>query len=140
MVNLEELSKVDLIKMVNMYAKNWLAHDGCWFLAIEQQEGIEKAIEYDEASWERFTRVEARRIMKEFGIEKGSGIEGLKKALSYRLYATLNKDAFEEVDGKFIYKMVFTSEIIVFWHGLNDVWISPDRNDGDFIIRYFFLN
>ncbi len=105
-MNIEDLSKEDLIKLATMYAKNWLAHDGSWFLALEQEDGIEKAIDIDKKSWERFTVIEAKRIMKEFGVDKGSGLEGLEKALSLRLYARLNKDRVEWKDNKLIYTMV----------------------------------
>ena len=87
-----------------MYAKNWLAIDGTWFLAVEKKFGMETAIEMDENSWKKFTVVEANRIKKEFDLEPG--IEGLKKALGLRVYATLNKDAIEVIsENKIIYKM-----------------------------------
>jgi hypothetical protein len=62
-MNLEEWSKADLIKLVKTYAKNWLAHDGCWFLAAEELYDLEKAIKIDKESWRRFTVIEAKRIM-----------------------------------------------------------------------------
>ncbi|MDQ1267113.1 MAG: hypothetical protein QG635_2267, partial [Bacteroidota bacterium] len=39
--NIEELSREELLELLNIYAKNWLAHDGCWFLAIEKAYNIE---------------------------------------------------------------------------------------------------
>ncbi|MHA2251297.1 MAG: DUF6125 family protein [Candidatus Kariarchaeaceae archaeon] len=105
-MDLNNLSKEDLIKLVKMYAKNWLAHDGCWFQAIEQTDSMEKAIDMDKLSWERFTRIEAKRIAKEFDITIGSGLEGLRRALGYRLYAQLNEDAFSADHNKLIYKMM----------------------------------
>ena len=77
--------------MLQDFAKNWLAHDGLWFQAVERHDGIEKAIELDREAWERFTVIEAKRIMALHGIAEGSGLEGLKKALAYRLYAVLNE-------------------------------------------------
>lgn len=50
MKNFEELSKEELLKVINVYSKNWLAHDGCWFLAAEEKFGMETAIELDEKS------------------------------------------------------------------------------------------
>ncbi len=87
---IEELSREDLIKLVRVYAKNWLAHDGCWFLAAEERDGLEAAMELDARSWERFAPAEARRIMKEFSIPANGGLEALKKALQLRLYAAIN--------------------------------------------------
>ncbi len=95
---LEELSREELIKLVEVYAKNWLAHDGCWFLAAEEKYGLETAIELDTRSWACFSPVEARRIMQAFEIPADGGVEALEKALSYRLYATVNSQATERVD------------------------------------------
>ncbi len=90
MPDLEQMTKAELIKLVEVHAKNWLAHDGCWFLAAERKYGMAVAIELDVKSWERFTVVEASRIMASFGIEKGGGLDALEQALGYRLYATVN--------------------------------------------------
>ncbi len=90
MMQLEDLDKSELIRIIRMYAKNWLAHDGCWFLAAEKRHGLEEAIQIDKEGWKRFTVVEANRIMKEFNIAKNSGLEGLEQALQLRLYASIN--------------------------------------------------
>lgn len=98
-MKLEDLSREDLIKLVEMYAKNWLAHDGCWFLAAEEKLGLETAIELDTRAWACFSPLEARRIMQAFGIAEGGGLEALEKALDYRLYASINRQAAERVRG-----------------------------------------
>lgn len=87
---IEKLDKEDLLKLAKMYAKNWLAHDGCWFLAAEKRHGLEEAIQIDKEGWIRFTVIEAKRIMKEFDISENSGLDGLEKALQLRLYASIN--------------------------------------------------
>lgn len=102
----EELEKSELIKIIRMYAKNWLAHDGCWFLAAEERYGLNKAIEIDKAGWKRFTVIEAKRIMKEFEIPHNSGLDGLEKALQLRLYASINEQEIQRVSSnKIIFKM-----------------------------------
>ncbi len=107
MLDLNSMSKEELIKIINMYAKNWLAHDGSWFLALEETDGLEKAMEIDRKSWERFTVIEAKRIMKEFNIPVGSGLDGLEKALKLRMYARVNVDKIERPSkNKLIYKMI----------------------------------
>ncbi|MHA2296245.1 MAG: DUF6125 family protein [Candidatus Hodarchaeales archaeon] len=106
-MDLEKMSKEELIKIVRMHAKNWLAHDGCWFQAIESDLGMERAIEYDTESWRRFTVIEARRIMKEFHIPDNGGLDALEKALDLRLYATINVQKMERVEpNRLIFKMV----------------------------------
>ncbi|UCG03119.1 MAG: hypothetical protein JSW11_03835 [Candidatus Heimdallarchaeota archaeon] len=105
-LNLEDLEKQDLIKIIKMYAKNWLAHDGCWFLAAEERHGLEEAIQIDKEGWKRFTVVEARRIMNEFNIAPNSGLDGLEKALRLRLYASINVQEIKRVSSnKLILKM-----------------------------------
>jgi len=92
--------------MLEDAAKNWLAHDGLWFLAAEGEFDMETAIELDRRAWERFTVIEAKRIMKRHGIEPGGGIPALKKALQYRLYAHLNVQEMIDVDERtFIFRM-----------------------------------
>jgi hypothetical protein len=89
---IEDLSSEDLLELTRVYAKNWLAHDGCWFLAAEQKYGMDVAIELDTESWRQFTVIEAKRIIEFLQLGENSGIEGLKKALRFRLYATINED------------------------------------------------
>lgn len=97
-MDLQSLSREDLIKLVGIHAKNWLAHDGCWFLACEERYGLETAIELDTRAWENFSPVEAKRIMETFGIPKHGGLEALARALEYRLYAAINRQSSERVD------------------------------------------
>jgi hypothetical protein len=105
-MNYEEFSKDQLISIIKMHAKNWLAHDGCWFLAAEEKYGLKEAINIDKESWKRFTVIEAKRIMKEFDIQKESGLNGLEKALDLRLYASINLQEIDRVDqNKIIFKM-----------------------------------
>jgi len=107
MITLNELSREDLLKLIQVYAKNWLAHDGCWFLAAEETLGMHAAIDLDAKSWNRFAVAEAKRIMKEFGIPEGSGLKGLEQALGYRLYAAINKQTIEWIDERtFVFRMI----------------------------------
>ncbi len=98
-MNLDNLSREELVKLVEVYAKNWLAHDGCWFLAVEEKHGLEEAIELDTRSWACFSPVEARRIMQTFNIEPAGGLDALERALQYRLYAAVNRQESESVSG-----------------------------------------
>lgn len=93
MINLQDLSREELLKLLDVYAKNWLAHDGSWFLALEERFGMDTAIEMDTRAWEQFSVAEARRIMKAFDIPQGGGLKALEKALGYRLYAGVNEQA-----------------------------------------------
>jgi len=99
---LRQLSKEELIDLLEDAAKNWLAHDGLWFLAAEEKFGMETAIELDRTAWEQFTVIEARRIMKRRGIEPGGGIPALKEALQFRLYARINEQEIIDIDERTI--------------------------------------
>lgn len=59
--NLASLSKEQLIELIEIYAKNWLALDGVWFQSVERREGMEEAIYHDLEAWKRFTVIEAKR-------------------------------------------------------------------------------
>ncbi len=86
----ETMSREELLRALEMFAKNWLAHDGCWFLAAEERFGLQTAIDLDTASWKRFAAAEARRIMSTFDIPSDGGLEALERALGLRLYAVIN--------------------------------------------------
>ncbi len=95
---LEKLSKEELMDLLEDAAKNWLAHDGLWFLAVEEKFGMETAIELDAKAWRQFTVIEAKRIMRRLGMEPGGGIPALKRALQFRLYARVNEQEIIEED------------------------------------------
>lgn len=88
-------------------AKRWLALDGVWFQAVENNYGLEEAVRLDKEAWERYTVMEANRIMKLLGIAPGGGLPALKEALQWRVYAFLNQQEIVEKDNNtLIFKMV----------------------------------
>jgi hypothetical protein len=104
---LNSLSKEELIAIIVDDAKNWLAHDGLWFQAIEKTHGMEVAIAADTDAWRHFTVIEAKRIMTRLGIQPGGGIPALLECLNHRLYARLNlQEALEVSDTRAVFRMV----------------------------------
>ena len=93
-----ELDKETLVDLLEDAAKNWLAHDGLWFQAVEKAHGMEMALELDRQAWKVFTQIEAKRIMRQLGIEPGGGIGALDEALRYRLYARINEQEISKVN------------------------------------------
>ena len=91
MKQFEDLTREELLTLIEVYARNWLAHDGCWFLALEQRFGMDTAIALDAAAWNGFSPVEAARIMRAFHIPETGGLPALESALQYRLYAAVNR-------------------------------------------------
>jgi len=104
---LESLSKEELIKVIEDEAKNWLAHDGLWFQAVERHFGMDAAIKLDEEAWKDFTQIEAKRIMERLHLPQNSGLDGLEKALNFRMYRRINEQAIERLDNHtLILKMI----------------------------------
>jgi len=100
MNHFEQMSREELLKALEAFARNWLAHDGCWFLAAERQHGLEAAIQLDADAWAQFAAVEARRIMSTFSIPPGGGLLALEKALGLRMYSFINRQHSEWRDGR----------------------------------------
>ena len=90
------LSKEQLVDIIVDDAKNWLAHDGLWFQAVEKGHGMEAAIDADREAWRKFTVIEAQRIMARLGLAPGGGIPALVECLKHRLYARLNLQQVDE--------------------------------------------
>lgn len=93
--HLEAYSKEELIGLLSIYAKNWLAMDGVWFQSVERKFGMDEAMFHDAEAWKRFTVIEARRIREFLKLPERAGLEGLAKALKLRFYGCLNEDRIE---------------------------------------------
>jgi hypothetical protein len=93
-----ELSREQLLQALEMFAKNWLAHDGCWFLAAEERLGMAAAVDLDARSWARFAAVEAKRIRTTFSLAPRGGLPTLGRALGLRMSALANEQHLEWLD------------------------------------------
>jgi hypothetical protein len=106
MKEISDCTKEDLRALLEDAAKNWLAHDGLWFRAIEDGYGLDAAMEMDRRAWEKFTVVEAKRIMKRLEMEPGGGIPALIQALKFRLYAHINiQEVIEVSERRCVFRM-----------------------------------
>ncbi len=100
-------SSVFYRSLIEDLAKRWLAHDGLWFQAVEKEYGMNAAINIDAAAWEKFSALEAERIIKLLKLPRDGGIPALKKALGLRLYAFVNKqEAVEEGENRIVFRML----------------------------------
>lgn len=100
-------SKDELVQIIVDDAKNWLAHDGVWFQAIEQRYGMDAAVDADIEAWRHFTVIEAKRIMARLGMSPGGGIPALVECLKHRFYARLNlQDCIEQTDTRVLFRML----------------------------------
>ena len=106
-MDLEGLPKETLIKMIRMFSKNWLAVDGLWFQAVEDEFGFEAAFRLDMQMWAKQAVIEARRIkeISKIVLEKYKGkvpddIEELVKlpGVGYKTGACVMVYAFKKPD------------------------------------------
>lgn len=95
-----------LLSLMDAVAVNWLANDGVWFQAVEFASGMTDAKRCNDSCWAHFSPFEAWSIRRFLQLGRQSGLEGLKKALSFRLYARVNTQSFhDETDSSFIFQM-----------------------------------
>jgi len=86
----KEMPKEKQIQLIDAIAKNWLAQDGVWFQAVEFVHGMNDAKRCNDSTWSRFSPFEAWSIKKLLGMGDHPGLEGLEKALNFRMYGRLN--------------------------------------------------
>lgn len=104
---LYNLSKEELVNIIIDDSKNWLAHDGLWFQAVEKRYGIDVAVAVDTDAWRHFTVIEARRIMARLGLASGGGIPALVECLKHRFYARINlQDFIECSETRVVFRML----------------------------------
>ena len=101
MEHFEDLSRDELLKLIQVYVKYWLADDGCFFLGGDEM-FYTIADELDVKSRKLSAASEARRIMKAFNIPADRGLQALEKALHYRLYTAINRQKIEWVDANIL--------------------------------------
>jgi len=101
-----EMDDKALTDLKDRAAKNWLANDGVWFQAVEFSEGMNDAKRCNDSCWARFSPFEASSIKRMLGLADDSGLEGLKRALGFRVYAGINTQSIvEETPESFVFQM-----------------------------------
>ena len=100
------MDKKDLLELLDGAAINWLANDGVWFQSVEFTSGMNDAKRCNDSCWAHFSPFEAWAVRRFLSLGDHCGLEGLKKALSFRVYARINVQSFED-DGSdaFIFRM-----------------------------------
>jgi len=95
-----------LIALLTDLAKNWLAADGAWFQAVEKSHGMTLAKKLNDKAWEKFTIIEAKRIMHRLRMPTGRGLVALEEALEFRLYARINRqEALHQGENNLVFRM-----------------------------------
>ncbi len=78
------------LELISNLGTNWIAGDGIWFQAVESAHGMNEAKRCNDSCWTRFSPFEAWSIKEFLELPEHPGIEGLKKALKFRMYASIN--------------------------------------------------
>lgn len=92
--------------LLSALAVDWLATDGVWFQAVESKYGMMDAKRCNDSCWAQFSPFEAWSVQKLLNLDHRSGLEGLKKALQFRLYAYINKQSItDETADSFVFRM-----------------------------------
>ncbi len=103
---LQDMPRERLLSLLDAVSVNWLANDGVWFQAVEFSSGMTDAKRCNDSCWAHFSPFEAWSIRRFLQLGEHPGLEGLKRALNFRLYARINTQSFhDETDGSFIFQM-----------------------------------
>lgn len=102
---IDDLPKEKKLALTDALAKNWLAQDGVYFQAVEKAYGMNDAKRCNDSTWHFFSRVEAHEVKKLLGLPEHPGLEGLEKALNFRLYGRLNVQSCHWEKGALIFEM-----------------------------------
>lgn len=101
-----DMEPASLSQLKDRMAKNWLVNDGVWFQAVEKTEGMNEAKRCNDSCWAQFSPVEAHSIREFLGLSEQPGLEGLKKALGFRIYESINTQSItEEEENSFVFQM-----------------------------------
>ena len=79
-------------------AKNWIAMDGLWFQAVEQEYGLEAAVLLDRKVWEQYAKIEALRIKERLWLPEQGGLDALETAFCNRLFTHVNETEISRPD------------------------------------------
>jgi hypothetical protein len=100
------LPREKILELIDTIAVNWLANDGIWFQEVEFNHGMNDAKRCNDSCWAQFSPLEARLIKTFLGLPELPGLEGLKKALNFRLYGRINVQSISETtDTSFVFQM-----------------------------------
>lgn len=100
------MSRQSLLELMNTVSVNWLVNDGVWFQAVEFAHGMNEAKRCNDSAWAQFSPFEAWTIKQFLNMPEHPGLEGLKKALGFRVYANINVQSIvEEGPDSFIFQM-----------------------------------
>ncbi|MDO8472589.1 MAG: DUF6125 family protein [Dehalococcoidia bacterium] len=81
-VDFDSLPREELVQLLKLYSRLFLALDGFWFLAAKKKLGYDVALDLDKAAWEGYFPYEAKKIRRDLGIEDTT-TRGIVDSLKY---------------------------------------------------------
>jgi len=104
--SLMSMSRESLLDLMDSVSVNWLVNDGVWFQAVEFAHGMNDAKRCNDSAWAHFSPFEAWTIKDFLNMPERPGLDGLKKALGFRVYANINVQSIvDEAPDSFIFQM-----------------------------------
>ena len=93
-------------KLINTMGINWLVNDGVWFQSVEFAHGMNDAKRCNDSCWAHYSPFEAWSIKKFLNLPERPGLDGLKKALNFRMYGSINVQSInDEKPDSFVFQM-----------------------------------
>jgi len=103
---LADMEREKLVSLIDAMCVNWLADDGVWFQAVENRHGMDTGKRCNDTCWTRYSPLEAAMIKSFLHLPEQAGLDGLEKALDFRLYARINEQTTERPSDELIFRMV----------------------------------
>jgi hypothetical protein len=105
-LGLVNMEKERLIRLIKALSFTWLAGDGVWFRTIEDNYDMYTSKRCNDTCWTRYSPLEAAMIKSFLQLPEHSGLDGLKQALNFRLYAHINEQTIKRSGDELILRMV----------------------------------
>lgn len=71
----EQLSRQELIDLLQAYARLCLVVDGLWFLGVEKHHGHQEALAIDEEMWSQYGPLEVKRLQQALNLGEVNSLE-----------------------------------------------------------------
>jgi hypothetical protein len=101
-----EMDRKNLISLIDAMATNWLASDGVWFQAVENNHDMYTSKRCNDTCWTRYSPLEASMIKSFLKLHEQGGLDGLEQALGLRLYARINQQTVQRSGNELVFHMV----------------------------------
>ena len=100
------MSSSELTELITALSISWLASDGVWFQTVEKRHDMYTSKRCNDTCWAKFSPLEANIIRSFLDLPGQAGLEGLKRALGFRLYASVSEQAADIQDGNLFFRMI----------------------------------